>query len=174
MEIRLEDFKAPRLEKEEVFSPFVVDQWLLGYEGFRNSGEIYTTAHFTKRSANILMQAKLKGNIIGPCARCLEDAIIPIDTELTIMFIPASQERKYNENEEIELESEELDVEYYKGNRIEVDYLLRESLLLAIPFSPLCSESCKGLCPTCGGNLNKGECSCTTETLFNNIKINLF
>ncbi|MGC9042662.1 MAG: YceD family protein, partial [Myxococcota bacterium] len=115
------------------------------------------------------------GNIIGVCSRCLEDAIIPIDTDFTIIFLPSSQQRKYTEDEEIELFSNELDFEYYKGNKIDVDYLFRESLLLAIPYSPLCSESCKGLCQVCGGNLNRNECTCKKgKSVFNNIKLNLF
>jgi len=175
VEIRLEDFSTARIDKEEIFPPATIDQWLSDYDGYRNYGDIISRAHFTRRNTNILMQAELKGNIIGVCSRCLEDALIPIDTDITIMFIPSSQQKKYAEDEEVELESDELDVEYYKGNRIDVDYLLRESLILAIPYSPLCSESCRGLCHICGGNLNRGECTCKKENrIFSNIKINLF
>lgn len=38
---------------------------------------------------------------------------------------------------------------------------IREGLLLHIPGFPVCSERCKGLCPQCGADLNKGSCSCT-------------
>lgn len=174
MEIRLEDFSGAQIEKEEIFGPSVVDQWLIDYEGYKNSGEIFSSARFTKRNTQILMQAHLKGSIKGLCARCLEEAIIPIDTDITIIFLPISQQKKYVEDEEVELTSEELDIEYYKGNKIDVDYLFRESLLLAIPISPLCNESCKGLCPECGGNLNRGECICQNKkAAFNGLKINL-
>ncbi len=173
MEIRLEDFFNAQIDKEEIFKPAIVDKWLSDCDGFTNSGDILSKAHFIKRNTNIIMQASLNGNIKGICSRCLEEAVIPIDTEMTIMFIPANQQRKYLEDEVVEITSDELDVEYYKGNSIEVDYLFRESLLLAIPFSPLCNESCKGLCPNCGGNLNRGECVCHKGNgIFNNIKIN--
>lgn len=36
--------------------------------------------------------------------------------------------------------------------------IIREYLLLALPMQPLCREDCKGLCPTCGHNLNEGPC----------------
>ena len=37
---------------------------------------------------------------------------------------------------------------------------LREDILLALPAYPVCREDCRGLCPTCGRNLNDGSCSC--------------
>lgn len=40
---------------------------------------------------------------------------------------------------------------------------IREDILLALPSYPLCEESCKGLCPHCGKNLNEGPCSCRPE-----------
>jgi uncharacterized protein len=38
---------------------------------------------------------------------------------------------------------------------------IRESILLALPSYPVCKESCRGLCPQCGTNLNEGTCACT-------------
>ena len=40
---------------------------------------------------------------------------------------------------------------------------LREAIILNLPAYPRCSESCKGLCGTCGVNLNDGECSCNAD-----------
>ena len=37
---------------------------------------------------------------------------------------------------------------------------LRECIILCFPSNPLCSEDCKGLCPHCGADLNKGPCAC--------------
>lgn len=47
-----------------------------------------------------------------------------------------------------------------KGDRIDLSPLARESLLLALPLAPLCREDCRGLCPTCGADLNAGDCDC--------------
>jgi len=175
MDIRIEDFITPTLTKEEYYKPNSVDVWLNDYEGYRSAGDIHSIAHFTKTNHQILMQANMQGEIIGVCSRCLEDAPIHIDTNFTIIFLPDNQKRHYTEDEEVEVTSEELDVEYYKGNKFNVDYLFREELILSIPYSPICRDDCKGLCPECGGNLNRGECICKKEkSLFNNIKVNLF
>jgi len=38
--------------------------------------------------------------------------------------------------------------------------MLREQFQLALPMKPLCAESCRGLCPECGANLNRANCGC--------------
>ena len=53
-----------------------------------------------------------------------------------------------------------VDEEPYSGKTIDLAPALREQILLAAPPSPLCDEACKGLCPTCGKDLNAGDCGC--------------
>jgi uncharacterized protein len=48
----------------------------------------------------------------------------------------------------------------YSGKVIDLDPLLREQLVLALPGYPVCREDCKGLCSVCGANLNDRECGC--------------
>ncbi len=43
---------------------------------------------------------------------------------------------------------------------LDTDALLRDDILLELPSKLLCKDSCKGLCPKCGKNLNEGECGC--------------
>lgn len=46
---------------------------------------------------------------------------------------------------------------------LDTDALLRDDILLELPSKFLCKDSCKGLCPKCGKNLNEGECSCKKQ-----------
>lgn len=46
---------------------------------------------------------------------------------------------------------------------IDLTDTIRQSLVLAIPMKPLCSEDCRGLCPNCGANLNEETCECRLE-----------
>lgn len=43
---------------------------------------------------------------------------------------------------------------------LDTDALLRDDILLELPSKFLCKDSCKGLCPKCGKNLNEGKCNC--------------
>jgi uncharacterized protein len=46
------------------------------------------------------------------------------------------------------------------GDQLDLEPLARDAVLLELPLAPLCAEGCRGLCPTCGANLNEGSCSC--------------
>ena len=61
-----------------------------------------------------------------------------------------------------ELEEEDLDLSFYEGEEIDLSPLVQEQIILALPTRPLCRESCKGLCPQCGVNLNVQTCTCAT------------
>ncbi len=60
------------------------------------------------------------------------------------------------------LENEEDDDNYVvlPDERLDLDGLLREDILLDLPSKYLCSPHCKGLCPKCGKDLNEGPCGC--------------
>ncbi len=49
------------------------------------------------------------------------------------------------------------------GDIIDLTESIREDIIIAFPMKPLCSKDCKGLCPLCGKNLNKGACGCSTS-----------
>ena len=47
------------------------------------------------------------------------------------------------------------------GDQIDLRPVAREAVLLDAPTTPLCDPDCKGLCPTCGANMNEAPCQCT-------------
>ena len=64
------------------------------------------------------------------------------------------------------LEKEEDSGEYIQVDdyKLDLDELIRTDILLELPTKFLCKEDCKGLCPTCGKNLNEGACDCQTAS----------
>lgn len=60
----------------------------------------------------------------------------------------------------VELSGDDLDVYGYEGEEIDLTPLFREQIILAVPFAPLCSEECRGLCPQCGADRNQETCDC--------------
>ena len=56
--------------------------------------------------------------------------------------------------------SEDAEEDVYTGKVIDLDPILREQVLLALPGYPVCQDGCKGLCTVCGTNLNERECGC--------------
>jgi uncharacterized protein len=45
-----------------------------------------------------------------------------------------------------------------EGEAIDLEPVVRDAVMLALPLNPLCTEACKGLCSTCGAELNEGDC----------------
>ncbi|WJH33236.1 DUF177 domain-containing protein [Paenibacillus aurantius] len=91
------------------------------------------------------------------CSRCLTE----IDEVLTIPF----RERFTQRTELIPQDNEESEEEVHlvKEDRLDLRPYVEENVWMALPYIPLCSEACKGLCPTCGQNRNTDPCGCSQE-----------
>jgi uncharacterized protein len=94
------------------------------------------------------------------CDRCLKSIAVPVETQFDVTYVP---EEDYRASEAAELQEEDLSLSVFDGETIDVDELVREQLLLALPTRALCAEDCKGLCPTCGADRNAAACGCETK-----------
>ena len=69
----------------------------------------------------------------------------------------------YESGSNAALSEEELAVSVFDEGSIDVDEIVKEQILLAVPARTLCREDCKGICPECGTDLNTGQCDCAAE-----------
>ena len=60
----------------------------------------------------------------------------------------------------IELAADDLDVDFYDKDEIDLGAVIETETTLALPMKPLCRDGCLGLCPVCGGNRNLVRCAC--------------
>lgn len=95
---------------------------------------------------------RIEGRIELPCRLCLEDVDVEVDEDVHLLLAETGAE-----------EADDPDVFLYDPNERMLDLRpsIRESWLLTVPAYVQCREDCKGLCPTCGTNLNESTCSCT-------------
>lgn len=93
-----------------------------------------------------------------PCGRCLEPFEVPVDARFELRYVPQTQAADAGEEDEIR--EDDLTTSFYREGTLDVIEMLREQFQLALPMKPLCMDSCRGLCPDCGTNLNRDECSC--------------
>ena len=105
---------------------------------------------------------RLSATIEATCARCLKPVALPIAAELSERFVQAVSWRS---EEQHELSEEDLNLAVFNGESIEVDDLVREEILLALPAQVLCRESCRGLCPVCGVDRNLSTCDCEARQI---------
>ena len=94
------------------------------------------------------------------CDRCLQPVELPVDADFALGYITGSD---YESSEAAELTDEEMSVSVFDGEAIDVDEIVKEQILLAVPTRMLCREDCKGICPECGIDRNSGECACVTD-----------
>jgi uncharacterized protein len=85
-----------------------------------------------------------------------------IDHTFDLLYRPLGVDRK---GEEAAIHEPETEIGYYQGEGLELEDVLREQVLLAVPIKQLCRETCKGLCPQCGKNLNRETCDCAAPQL---------
>ena len=115
---------------------------------------------------NVFMRGQLTGNVQVACSRCVGVADLAVEEALTVTFLPASQLAEKDEDEDDDEDGpDDLDVFPYTGEEVDLEPLFREQIVLAIPFAPLCDPECKGLCPSCGTDLNTQSCSCQIKIM---------
>jgi uncharacterized protein len=100
-------------------------------------------------AGGFVVRLAVNAKAYGPCSRCLREVEVPLDAEQD-EFAP-TEEGGWTESDTC-VHVEDLVVD--------VPGLAREALVLALPPQMVCSTSCKGLCPECGEDLNKGPCGC--------------
>jgi uncharacterized protein len=96
------------------------------------------------------------------CDRCLKPIELPVNADFELEYITGSE---YESSGVAELTEAEMSVSVFDGDALDVDEIMKEQILLAVPTRMLCREDCKGICPQCGVDRNKGECKCVTEDI---------
>jgi uncharacterized protein len=96
-------------------------------------------------SDGLLATGVAEGAWEAPCRRCLKHAEGDLRVDFQELF-----EASPREGESYRLGHDSIDLEP----------LAREALTLELPLAPLCRQDCRGLCPTCGADLNLGDCDC--------------
>ncbi len=118
-------------------------------------------------SGGVLVRGMLTGTVVQPCDRCAEDAPFTLAHTIdTFESVPhnASAQDVYAVSEEDEVDSTEAVESHIVIEKnmavLRLADLCWEEFMLVLPMRPLCDVACKGLCPSCGINRNKGTCSC--------------
>ncbi len=131
----------------------------LGGREFKLPGGIDYDLVLTNAGEGVLASGMVRAHVVGTCDRCLEDAEFDIASEVDEYFL-------YEAPSEEELSDDEDEVDFSlvgDDNTIDLAAPIMAAIVMETPFVVLCSEDCKGLCPTCGANLNEGDCGCAAK-----------
>ena len=110
----------------------------------------------------IRLAGKLATRLELACARCLEPVARDPAASFDLIYRPVSA---ISREEELSLAGEDLELGLYVGQGLFLADALAEQVHLALPMKALCREECRGLCPTCGANLNREACRCSKDAV---------
>lgn len=99
----------------------------------------------------VLVSGTVTGRAVGECVRCLDEVAEPVTVQLTELFAYPERAQAAQESGD-ELEDAE-DVYELDGDLADIEPALRDSVVTALPFSPVCRPDCPGLCSECGARL---------------------
>ena len=159
MRIELENLEGGKGAFAEVYQPEdlnPVDERVSLIEPARVTGKVRLSGNQVFVSGHVETRAQVE------CDRCLQPIAIPVNAEFTLEYISGSD---YESIETAELTEAEMSVSVFDGEALDVDEIVREQILLAVPTRMLCREDCKGICPECGADRNTGECDCVTNDI---------
>ena len=95
----------------------------------------------------VLVSGPVEGVMVLRCARCLKAFDSDFRLDIQELFAPGETDDEYP----------------LTDGFVDVEPMIRDAVMLAMPFAPLCRPECLGLCERCGGDRNLGECACPPE-----------
>ncbi len=135
-------------------APFCGAQFRIGTGGVR------VALTLTRAESTVAVRGHLAGELSFVCSRCAESAPFDLEYDFSHMFIEEAARPKVPADVD---DPGEVDVTMFVGAEIDLEPLVGEDLAVSLPFVPLCSEACRGLCQRCGKNLNEGPCACQSD-----------
>ena len=92
----------------------------------------------------VLVTGTASVELVGECARCLDEITDESVVDLQELFVYEDHHDPSEEDDEVST---------LEGDLVDLEPLLRDAVVLALPFQPLCEDDCPGLCPECGARL---------------------
>jgi uncharacterized protein len=94
----------------------------------------------------VLVSGTVQGQAVGECVRCLGEAVSEVDADVQELYVYPGRTPQGQDDEDDELRELENDL-------IDFEPALRDAVVLALPFQPVCRDDCPGLCSECGARL---------------------
>jgi len=159
MRIELENLEGGRGDFAHVYQPEdlnPVDERVQIIEPATVSGRVRLSGNEVFVNGHVETRAQVE------CDRCLKPVELPVRADFELEYITGDE---YESSPAAELTEAEMSVAVFDGEAIDVDEVVKEQILLAVPTRMLCREDCKGICPECGTDLNTGECACKKDDI---------
>jgi len=109
----------------------------------------------TRDGDDVVVTGELTATLPLTCGRCLEEFPVTIEVPIDVRHLPRPVVA-----DDAELGADDLDLDFYDNDELNLGALVETETTLAVPMKPLCRPECRGLCAVCGTNRNTIACSC--------------
>ncbi len=174
MLVKIEEIQDKGLEVNAPVSLELLTEALVPSDGFKVSEPGKISVRFKKVAGRVFLNGNMRAELIAPCKRCTNDVSLGVPVNFSLRMVDRTQfDRAASSDEEDagngesagSFDLDQADAEPFDGKTIDLDPIIREQVLLALPVSVLCREDCKGLCTVCGEDLNEKDCGCERKVV---------
>lgn len=113
--------------------------------GFPEGGDLDLDLRLESVHEGVLLTGTASARVAGQCGRCLDEIGYPLTVDVMQLFV--YPDRAESASGETESEDERV---IGDGLIVDLEPVLRDLMVSALPFQPVCREDCPGLCPHCG------------------------
>jgi len=167
MRVNIDEIKEVGLVRSWDVTREALDEMVSGERaGYRAGGPARIEARLDKFERRIRLTGQAQVRVGAACGRCLVPVEVEVPVDFDLALVPADEyqdpDGEPGDSGRVagSFDPEIADEDTYEGKVIDLDPIVREQILLALPGYPVCREGCKGLCTVCGTNLNEKECGC--------------
>src|SRR5690349_20163096 len=158
MRVNIDEIKEVGLRRDWDLSREQLDEVLAGDRaGYKARAAAHIEAKLEKLERRVRVGARIKAEVSAACGRCLTPVSVDVPVEFEVTLVPAEE---YADERSEKDEGEhgpvggsfapgEAEEDTYTGKVVDLDPIVREQILLALPGYPVCNEGCKGLCSVC-------------------------
>lgn len=161
MLIQIDELKGRpcRIEIDEQASTFEVLHELIDQGALEFTAPVRGTLSAAWAGNIIEVAGQLETTVVLPCGRCLTPVTSHLEIDILICYSDLADENGAVA-EDSEIRSEELGLITFTGTEIDLRPDIEQEIIMALPQQSVCKDDCRGLCPTCGIDLNKSQCQC--------------
>ncbi|HEU5319106.1 MAG TPA: DUF177 domain-containing protein [Chloroflexota bacterium] len=129
-------------------------------DGARGVRPLLGSVRLMRTQQSVFVRGRLSSQLAVECSRCLAEARVPVKFDVEAEYFP---EVDIVTGHGLPKPDDDLAFTIDQNHELDLSEAVRQHLLLEMPMQAVCRETCAGLCPRCGANLNEAPCGCPQE-----------